>query len=109
MLHNGDTPNFFKAALSHDDPIYSKRPSSAQNRFLDAQEMMIFKDEDMVDDRFARYKNDKWPFIISVQRYSQPTRQGARGDTAYIEIPKDAEVGDYVAWYHWRGYRDAIE
>ena len=63
----------------------------------------------MVNDRFVRYRNEKWPFIISVQRYSQPTKQASRGDTAYMEIPKDAEPGDYVAWYYWRGYRDAIE
>ena len=98
LLDSVDDKNCFAAAIDRDSPEFEPRPATFQTRFAGDEQMMVFKDADMADDRFVRYHNEKFPFILQVQRYALSTKVASRGDTARIEIPPDAKSGGYLLW-----------
>ena len=106
LLDNGDKDggkDFFARGILPGMDDYEPRPESFQKRFEYDTLMMEFKMEHMSNDRFARYHNDKYPFILQVQRYDLSTFQAHRGDFARVTMPDDAESGSYVLWYLWNG------
>lgn len=108
LLDNGDKDggkDFFARGILPGMDDYEPRPESFQKRFEYDTLMMEFKMEHMSNDRFARYHNDKYPFILQVQRYDLSTFQAHRGDFARVTMPDDAESGSYVLWYLWNGKR----
>ena len=103
-----EKPDFFKAVVATDDPDYLKRPA----HFGQEGVVLEFKDEHIKNDRYVAYKSDKYPWIVSVQKYTLDALQPGRPDVAKIVIPdyvKDEMAGqEFLVNYWWRAYWDAL-
>jgi len=60
-------------------------------------------------DRRAQYKNEQYPWLISVHRFTMQYDFPEDADTTMMEIPVDAGPGSYVIQYWWSGYYDCID
>ena len=55
--------------------------------------------EDMAKDRRVEYLNDKYPFLVSVHRYTVPSQQPSEYDFANIRVPQGDDPEDYIVYW----------
>jgi len=60
-------------------------------------------------DQRAQYKSEKYPWLISVHKFTMQYDFPDDADTTMIEIPKEFPPGQYVIQYMWSGFFDCID
>lgn len=110
--------NFFQRRIPPNDALHVKRDALFKGSFRGAPRagpnpndvtQWQYKDAHTAGDRWATYKNNKYPWIIGGGRWLHSTEIPDRPDFAMLEFPANTPPGDYIIQYRWSGFYDGID
>lgn len=86
---------------------YGNRPSGFRN-FGDYEVYAKTPAATSRDER-ARYRSEKYPWIIAVHKFAMEYDFPEAADVSLVEIPEDEGTGDFIVQYLWSGYYDCVD
>jgi hypothetical protein len=95
------------ASLNADITVAWARPASFR-KFANAR-VYSKKATATANDKRAKYKSEKYPWLISVSKFALHEDKPEDMDSALVEIPSDYPSGQYVVQYSWSGYYDCTD